>query len=73
MEVDKVPQGDLYQWDRQFHLHQAPPYFDDMVGSGDARQDFSGVRALAVLGDSSPPITFRPPATFRETARPGNI
>ncbi len=48
----KVPIGDLYAWDERSTYIKRAPYFDDMVDPKTHVKDFSGVRALAVLGDS---------------------
>ena len=47
-----VPAGEIYQWDGDSTYIRKPPYFDDMVDPGRPIVDFSGMRALAVLGDS---------------------
>ena len=48
----KVPIGDLYAWDEHSTYIKRAPYFDDMADPKTHVKDFSGVRALAVLGDS---------------------
>jgi len=48
----KVPAGDRYQWDESSTYIKRAPYFDDLVNPATHVKDFSGVRALAVLGDS---------------------
>jgi aconitate hydratase A / 2-methylisocitrate dehydratase len=48
----KVPGGDMYAWDGHSTYIKQAPYFDDMVDPKTHVKDFSGVRALAVLGDS---------------------
>jgi aconitate hydratase len=48
----KVPSGDLYAWDKHSTYIKQAPYFDDMADPKMHVKDFSGVRALAVLGDS---------------------
>ncbi len=47
-----VPQGDAYAWDDASTYVKKPPYFLDMVDPETSIQDFTGVRALAMLGDS---------------------
>ena len=47
-----VPAGEIYQWDNTSTYIRKPPYFDDMVDPGRPIEDFTGIRALAVLGDS---------------------
>ncbi len=48
----KVPAGDRYQWDESSTYIKRAPYFDDLVNPATHVQDFQGVRALAILGDS---------------------
>jgi aconitate hydratase A / 2-methylisocitrate dehydratase len=48
----KVPAGDRYQWNEASTYIKRAPYFDDLVNPATHVKDFSGVRALAVLGDS---------------------
>ncbi|MGA2186267.1 MAG: aconitate hydratase AcnA [Bryobacteraceae bacterium] len=47
-----VPAGEIYRWDADSTYIRKPPYFDDMVDPGRPIQGFTGLRALAVLGDS---------------------
>jgi aconitate hydratase len=47
-----VPAGEIYQWDADSTYIRKPPYFDNMVDPGRPIEDFTGMRALAVLGDS---------------------
>ncbi|MFN7926160.1 MAG: aconitate hydratase AcnA [Bryobacteraceae bacterium] len=48
----QVPVGDLYQWDEKSTYIKRPPYFDAMVDPKTSVKDLTGLRALAVLGDS---------------------
>jgi aconitate hydratase len=48
----KVPEGDLYQWDPKSTYIKRPPYFDNMVDPASSVKDLTGLRCLAVLGDS---------------------
>jgi len=48
----KFPAGDRYLWDEASTYIKRAPYFDDLVNPATHVKDFSGVRALAVLGDS---------------------
>ena len=48
----KVPLGDLYAWDDRSTYIKRAPYFDNMVDPKTYVKDLSGVRALAMLGDS---------------------
>jgi aconitate hydratase A / 2-methylisocitrate dehydratase len=47
-----VPAGDLYTWDERSTYIKNPPFFDAMPITPPALEDFRGLRALAVLGDS---------------------
>ncbi len=47
-----VPVGELYDWTDDSTYIRKPPYFENMVDPATAIHDFSGMRALAVLGDS---------------------
>ncbi len=48
----KVPSGDLYEWDTNSTYIKNPPYFQKMADPSTPIQDFSGLRVLAMLGDS---------------------
>jgi len=48
----QVPASDLYAWDDSSTYIKKAPYFDKMVDPATSVVDFSGMRALAVLGDS---------------------
>ena len=48
----KVPAGDLYEWsDKSTYIRKAP-YFDQMVDPKTSVRDLTGLRVLAMLGDS---------------------
>ena len=47
-----IPEGDLYAWDPKSTYIQDPPFFHDMPRTAGALKDLTGLRALAVLGDS---------------------
>ena len=47
-----VPSGDTFVWEADSTYIKRPPYFDNMVDPNTPIANFSGVRALAVLGDS---------------------
>jgi aconitate hydratase len=47
-----TPEGDLYAWDEKSTYIKHPPYFENMPLEPSALEDLSGLRALAVLGDS---------------------
>jgi aconitate hydratase len=48
----KVPPGDLYEWTEKSTYIRKPPYFENMVDPATSVQDLSGLRVLAMLGDS---------------------
>ena len=48
----KVPSGDLYEWSEKSTYIRKPPYFENMLDPETSVQDFSGLRVLAMLGDS---------------------
>ena len=48
----KVPAGDLYEWDDASTYIRKPPYFENMADPATSVCDFTGLRVLALLGDS---------------------
>jgi aconitate hydratase len=48
----KVPIGDIFEWDAASTYIKKPPYFDEMRDPATSVKDFSGMRVLAMLGDS---------------------
>jgi aconitate hydratase len=48
----KVPTGSIYEWSAESTYIKQPPYFEEMVEPGAYAKDLTGLRALAVLGDS---------------------
>jgi aconitate hydratase len=48
----QVPAGDLFDWNDGSTYVRKPPYFDTMPDPSTPVRDLSGLRALAVLGDS---------------------
>jgi aconitate hydratase len=48
----KVPAGDLYDWNDSSTYIRKPPYFDAMVDPATSVHDLTGLRVLALLGDS---------------------
>jgi aconitate hydratase len=47
-----VPTGEIYQWDERSTYIKKPPYFEHMADPEKSIVDFSGMRVLALLGDS---------------------
>jgi aconitate hydratase len=48
----RVPTGDLYDWSGSSTYIKKPPYFENMQDPGAALRELSGLRVLALLGDS---------------------
>ena len=48
----KVPEGELYQWEKDSTYVRHPPYFEGMGAKPSAVQPITGARVLALLGDS---------------------
>jgi aconitate hydratase len=47
-----IPAGNIYQWDEKSTYIKRPPYFDAMVDPETSVKDLTGMRVLALLGDS---------------------
>jgi aconitate hydratase len=47
-----IPAGNIYKWDDTSTYIKKPPYFDAMVDPETSVKDLTGMRALALLGDS---------------------
>jgi aconitate hydratase len=47
-----VPSGNTFQWDEESTYIKRPPYFEEMVDPETSIHDFTGMRVLALLGDS---------------------
>ncbi len=47
-----IPEGDLYQWEKDSTYVKNPPYFEGMEAKPGAVVEIKGARVLAVLGDS---------------------
>jgi aconitate hydratase len=48
----KVPTGSIYEWSNDSTYIKQPPYFETLVDPLTFVRDLSGLRALAILGDS---------------------
>ncbi|HZS56401.1 MAG TPA: aconitate hydratase AcnA [Bryobacteraceae bacterium] len=48
----KVPTGSIYEWSDDSTYIKQPPYFEKLVDPVTSVKDISGLRVLAVLGDS---------------------
>jgi aconitate hydratase A / 2-methylisocitrate dehydratase len=47
-----VPEGDLFQWERDSTYVRQPPYFEAMPPEPQPVEDIAGARCLVMLGDS---------------------
>ncbi|MDP9169981.1 MAG: aconitate hydratase AcnA [Acidobacteriota bacterium] len=47
-----IPTGEIYAWDDTSTYIKKPPYFDNMVDPSQPIADLTGLRTLALLGDS---------------------
>jgi aconitate hydratase len=47
-----APTGEIYVWDEKSTYIKKPPYFDNMIDPSAPIADLSGLRTLALLGDS---------------------
>jgi aconitate hydratase len=48
----KIPAGDLYEWSDDSTYIRNPPYFEKMADPATSVHDLTGLRVLALLGDS---------------------
>ncbi len=48
----KIPTGNIYDWSADSTYIKQPPYFEELVDPALYAKDMTGLRALAVLGDS---------------------
>jgi aconitate hydratase len=48
----KVPKGSIYEWTSDSTYIKQPPYFETLADPSNFVQDMTGLRALAILGDS---------------------
>jgi aconitate hydratase A / 2-methylisocitrate dehydratase len=48
----KIPEGDLFHWDRKSSYVQPPPFVEDIEREPAPITDIAGSRVLAILGDS---------------------
>jgi aconitate hydratase len=48
----KVPAGNIYEWTDESTYIKRPPYFESLVDPSNFVRDLSGLRVLAILGDS---------------------
>src|SRR5215469_1016145 len=48
----RVPEGNLFRWQKDSTYVKAPPFFEDLTAKVGEFSDIAGARSLAVLGDS---------------------
>jgi aconitate hydratase len=60
----RVPAGDAYVWEDTSTYIKRPPYFDHMVDPHAPISDMSGMRVLAMLGDSVTTDHISPAGSF---------
>ena len=48
----RIPEGSIYEWSNDSTYIKRPPYFDELVDPLTSIPDLTGLRVLAVLGDS---------------------
>ena len=59
-----APTGEIYVWDEESTYIKKPPYFENMVDPTQPIADLTGLRALAVLGDSITTDHISPAGSF---------
>src|SRR6201996_4835441 len=64
----KIPQGNVYAWDKGSTYVKNPPYFDGMTMTPATVGDVHGARALAVLGDSVTTDHISPAGNIAKTS-----
>jgi len=64
----KIPQGNVYAWDKGSTYVKNPPYFEGMTMTPAKVGDVHGARALAVLGDSVTTDHISPAGNIAKTS-----
>ncbi len=64
----KIPEGNVYAWDKASTYVKNPPYFDGMTMTPAKVEDVHGARALAVLGDSVTTDHISPAGNISKTS-----
>lgn len=64
-------EGDQYDWDERSTYIQKPPYFDDFGLTLPERKGLSGLRALAIFGDSVTTDHISPAGAFSASSPAG--
>jgi aconitate hydratase len=66
-----VPGGERFDWDTRSTYVRKPPYFDGMPAQPAPRQDITGARVLALLGDSITTDHISPAGNIRKDGPAG--
>ena len=69
----KVPEGETFAWDSGSTYIKHPPYFENMADPNAPLPDFSGVRVLAMLGDSITTDHISPAGSFKPDTPAGKF
>jgi aconitate hydratase len=69
----KTPAGGTYAWDPASTYIQRPPYFDTLPDPDAPVADFTGLRVLAMLGDSITTDHISPAAAFAPSTPAGRF
>ncbi len=67
----KTPTGDRFAWDPDSTYVKHPPYFEDMKDPNSPIEDFAGLHALCVLGDSITTDHISPAGSFKKDTPAG--
>ncbi|MGH9338781.1 MAG: aconitate hydratase AcnA [Acidobacteriota bacterium] len=66
-----IPRGDRYQWDESSTYIKSPPFFEGMPPKPEPLKDFTGLRVLALLGDSVTTDHISPAGSIPENSPAG--
>ncbi len=69
----KTPQGATFAWDPASTYIKHPPYFEDMRDPSKPIEDITGLRALAMLGDSITTDHISPAGSFKPDTPAGRF
>jgi aconitate hydratase len=66
-----IPEGNLYEWNKESTYVQEPPFFVDMAPEPAPIEDISGARVLALVGDSVTTDHISPAGAIARTSPAG--
>ncbi len=69
----KTPEGETFAWDPHSTYVKRPPYFDDMRDPSAPLEDLTGLRVLAMLGDSITTDHISPAGSFKADTPAGKF